>query len=554
MPPTINELFEEAVKAHRDRTVLRMPIPKERKHGQGIQLILNETSYGRLGEMAGRFAAALVGLGVQKGDKVALISKPRAAWATVFFGILRCGATVVPLDPELQPGEIERILIEAEIKGAVASGTKVSDLWAIKGRSLPHLFLVSMDRPEQGKVEFLDALLVGRQSIPAIQVAPDDLAILMYTSGTTANAKGAMLTHSNIASNALTAIQVVALSPKDTFLSIVPWHHIYGLTMTLISPILSGATATYAPVDHNLSAVMLKARPTILLGVPKLFHVLYGKVRETIEKSLLKRTIDRLSPKLMGLLVTRKILGKQFRFFTSGGAPLSPEVAAGFRRMGIGILEGYGLTETSPLLTFHEALTDLPGMIPIDGVEIRIDHPDENGVGEVLARGPNVMVGYYKNPKATEASIDKEGWFHTGDLGRLEPGNRLLICGRAKNVIVLDTGKNVYPEEIEWELLNIPTIEEILVYEAERQGAPVVASLVYPNWTTLKKDGISDPDKALDAIWEAIKERSENLAVFKRIKYKESVTLVDQPFEKSVKLDIKRYVYQNKRDSSSPAR
>jgi len=193
-------------------------------------------------------------------------------------------------------------------------------------------------------------------------------------------------------------------------------------------------------------------------------------------------------------------------------------------------------------------------MTPIDGVEIRIDHPDENGVGEVLARGPNVMVGYYKNPKATGASIDKEGWFHTGDLGRLEPGNRLLICGRAKNVIVLDTGKNVYPEEIEWELLNIPTIDEILVYEAERQGAPVVAALVYPNWTTLKKNGISDPDKALDAIWEAIKERSENLAVFKRIKYKESVTLVDQPFEKSVKLDIKRYVYQKKRDSSSPAR
>ena len=551
MYPTINELFDQAVKAHRDGTVLRMPIPKERKRGHGIQLILNEVSYGRLEEMVGRFAAALVKLGVKKGDKVALISKPRAAWATAFFGILRCGATVVPLDPELQPGEIERILVEAEVKGAVTSGTKISDLWAIKGRSLPHLFLVSMDRPEQEGVEFLDALLVGRQPISAVPVTPSDLAILMYTSGTTANAKGAMLTHSNIASNALTAIQVVALSPKDTFLSIVPWHHIYGLTMTLISPILAGATATYAPVDHNLSAVMLRARPTILLGVPKLFHVLYGKIRETIEKSLLKRTIDRLSPRLMGRLVTRKILGKQFRFLTSGGAPLSPEVAAGFRRMGIGILEGYGLTETSPLLAFHEAFADRPGMTSIDGVEIRIGEPDENGIGEVLARGPNVMAGYYKNLKATEAAIDKEGWFHTGDLGRLEPGNLLVISGRAKNVIVLDTGKNVYPEEIEWELLNIPAIEEIMVYEAERQGAPVVAALVYPNWTALKKDGISDPDKALDAIWEAIKERSENLAVFKRIKYKESVTLVDQPFEKSVKLDIKRYIYQKKQTPST---
>ncbi len=554
MPPTINELFEEAVKANRDRTVLRMPIPKERKHGQGVQLILNEVSYGRLEEMVSRFAAALAELGVKKGDKVALVSKPRAAWATAFFGILRCGATVVPLDPDLQAVEIERILVEAEVAGAVISGGKTSDLWTIRTRSLPHLFLISMDRPEQEGVQFLDALLIGRDLMPAVPVSPSDLAILMYTSGTTANAKGAMLTHMNIASNAMAAIRVVELSPEDTFLSIVPWHHIYGLTMTLISPILAGGRATYAPVDRNLSAVMLKAKPTILLGVPKLFHVLYGKIRETIDKSLLKRTIDRLSPRLMGRLVTRKILGKQFRFFTSGGAPLSPEVATGFRRMGIGIMEGYGLTETSPLLTLCEAFADEPGMIPLKEVEIRIDHPDDNGVGEVLARGPNVMAGYYKNPKATEEAIDKGGWFHTGDLGRLAPGDRLVISGRAKNVIVLDTGKNVYPEEIEWELLNIPTIEEIMVYEAERQGAPVVAALIYPNWTVLKKQGISAPEKALDVIWEAIKERSENLAVFKRIKYKESLTLVDQPFEKSAKLDIKRYIYQRKQGSSGPSK
>jgi long-chain acyl-CoA synthetase len=546
MYPTINDLFSEAVKAHRDRVVLRLPIPKERKRGRGTQLILNEISYGRLEEMVGRFASALAELGVKKGDKVALISKPRAAWATAFFAILRCGAVVVPLDPELQPGEIERILGEAEVQGAVASGGKVPDLCAIRERSLPNLVLVSMDRAEQEGVHFLDALLVGRQPLTAVAADPQDLAVLMYTSGTTANAKGAMLTHANIASNALTAVKVVDLSPRDTFLSIVPWHHIYGLTMTLISPIVAGGTSTYGPVDRNLSEVMLKARPTILLGVPKLYHVLYGKIRESIEKSLLKRTIDRLSPTLMGKLVTRKILGRQFRFFTSGGAPLSPEVAAGFRRMGIGMMEGYGLTETSPLLTLCEAFAEQPGMTAIAGVELRIDRPDENGVGEVVAHGPNVMAGYYKNPKATEAVLDKDGWFRTGDLGRLEPGGRLVLSGRAKNVIVLDTGKNVYPEEIEWELLNIPALEEIMVYEGERQGTPAVSAFIYPNWTVLKKQGISDPDQALDVIWEAIKERSENLAVFKRIKYKESISLVDQPFEKSVKLDIKRYVYQKK--------
>ncbi len=541
---TINDLFEKAVTSHQDQVALRMPIPKERKRGRGIRLILNEITYERLGDMVSRFAAALAELGVGKGDKVALIAKPRASWAIAFFAVLRCGAVVVPLDPELQQGEIERILIEAEVKGVVASGGKLAELQAIKESVLPNCFLVSMDRPDQEDVHFLDALLLGRQPFPPVDVSPDELAILMYTSGTTANAKGAMLTHTNITSNAFTAVQCVELTPEDNFLSIVPWHHIYGLTITLISPIHAGGTTTYAPVDRNLPQVMRKARPTILLGVPKLYHVLHGKIRASIEKSFIKRTIDRLSPTLMGKLVKRKLFGKQFRFFTSGGAPLSPEVAAGLRRMGLGIMEGYGLTETSPLLTLCEAFAEKPGMVAIEGIEIRIDQPDESGVGEVLCRGPNVMAGYYKNPGATKAAIDADGWFHTGDLGHLDNAGRLVLCGRAKNVIVLETGENVYPEEIEWELLNIPEIEEIMVYEGERQGAPVVAARIYPNWTILNEKEITESDAALDHLWEAIKKRSENLAVFKRIKSKESLALADEPFEKSVKLDIKRYVYQ----------
>jgi len=544
MVPTLNELFDKAIGAHPEGIALRMLIPKERKRGRGIRLILNEISYTRLGDMVGRFAVALSELGVKKGDKVALISKPRASWAVAFFGILRCGASVVPLDPELQQGEVERILTEAEVKGAVLSGGKASDVGTIKKGPLSNLFLISMDRPEEEDILFFDALLLGRNPAPPVEVSPGDLAILMYTSGTTANPKGAMLTHANIASNALAAIQQVALSPKDNFLSIVPWHHIYGLTITLISAIIAGGTTTYAPVDRNLAQVLLKARPTIILGVPKLYHVLYGKIRASIEKSLIKRTIDRLSPTLMGKLVAKKLFGKGFRFFTSGGAPLSPEVAQGFRRMGLGIMEGYGLTETSPLLTLCEAFATKPGMCAIEDVEIRIDRPDEEGVGEVLARGPNIMTGYYKNPKETKKVIGKDGWFHTGDLGRLDEGGRLVLSGRAKNVIVLDTGKNVYPEEIEWELLNLPAIEEIMVYEATRQGVPAVAAQVYPNEAFFKERKVTDRERVLDLIWEEIKERSENLAMFKRIKHKELVTLVDQPFEKSVKLDIKRYVYQ----------
>ena len=544
--PTINDLFNEAVTTHRERVALRMPVPKERKRGHGVRLVLNEITYGRLEEMVGRFASSLAELGVHKGDRVAVIAKPRVAWATSFFATLRLGATVVPLDPDLQPGEIERILVEAGVTAAIFAGGKAAELRAIKERSLSNLALVSMDRTDEEGILFLDALLIGRKPTPPAAVAPEDLAVLMYTSGTTGNAKGAMLTHANIASNALAMVKVISLSPEDSFLSIVPWHHIYGLSVTLICPVTVGGATSYAPVDRNLSQVMLKSRPTILLGVPKLYHVLYGRIREGIEKGFLKRQIDRLYPTLMGRLLRRKLFGKQLRYFTSGGAPLRFDVAMGFRRLGLGILEGYGLTETAPLLTMCDAFADRPGMSAIEGVEIRIHEPDKNGIGEVLARGPNVMKGYYKNPEATAAVLEKDGWFHTGDLGRMTPEGTLVLSGRAKNVIVLDTGENVYPEEVEWELQRIPEIEEVMVYEAERQGAPAVAAMVYPNWTALKAEKIATPEEALDAIWERIRSQSENLAVFKRIKAKDLVSLVDQPFEKSVKLDIKRFVYQKK--------
>lgn len=544
MYPTISKLFDDAVAEHHDRIALRMPIPKERKHGRGIDLILNEVSYGRLGEMAGRFSAALTGMGVSPGDRVALISKPRAAWATSFFAILRCGAVVVPLDPELQKGEIERILAEAGVKGAVASGGKADEVASMRAGPLKDAFVISMDQVKEEGVLFLDKLLLGKTPMPRVDVDPNSLAILMYTSGTTGNAKGAMLTHSNISSNALTALTVVELSKEDTFLSIVPWNHIYGLTITLITPMCTGATTSYTPVDRNLGLVMQKAKPTIILGVPKLYNVLYGRVRDAIGKSAIKRMIDRSSPTLMGRLVKKKLFGKQFRFFTSGGAPLNPEMAAGFRKMGIGIMEGYGLTETSPLLTMCEAFAEEPGMVAIDGVEMRIDRPDEHGVGEILARGPNIMVGYYKNQEATDEVIDSDGWFHTGDLGSYE-NQRLLISGRAKNVIVLETGKNVYPEEIEFEFSEIPEIEEVMVYEGQRQGIPAVCAQVYPNWALLKENGVSEASDALDRIWEEIKVHNENLASFKRIRFKEALTLVDQSFERSAKLDIKRHLHQD---------
>jgi long-chain acyl-CoA synthetase len=247
----------------------------------------------------------------------------------------------------------------------------------------------------------------------------------------------------------------------------------------------------------------------------------------------------------LGKLVKKKLLTPEFRFFVSGGAALATEVGVGLRRLGLGMIEGYGLTETSPVLSFSEPFTKRAGTVgrPLKGVEIRIENPDADGYGEVLARGPNVMLGYYKNEKRTREVLTEDGWFRTGDLGRLDRAGYLYLAGRKKNVIVLESGKNVYPEEVEWELSQIPEIEEVLVYERERGGTPVVAALIYPNWEELRRQGIEDEEAARDLLWEKIKEAQKNLAPFKRIKSKDDLGLVKEPFEKSTKQEIKRHLY-----------
>ena len=354
-----------------------------------------------------------------------------------------------------------------------------------------------------------------------------------------------MLSHRNITSNIQGVLEVVHIGPEDKIVTIVPWYHIYGLTFTLLAPLWSGATVSYTDDYRNLIEVARRCQVTILIGVPKLYHALWRRMQENFQASFVRRLLFRVAPKLLGKLVKKKLLTPGFRFFVSGGAALATEVGVGLRRLGLGMIEGYGLTETSPVLSFSEPFTKRAGTVgrPLKGVEIRIENPDADGYGEVLARGPNVMLGYYKNPQRTREVLTEDGWFRTGDLGRLDRAGYLYLAGRKKNVIVLESGKNVYPEEVEWELSQIPEVEEVLVYEKERGGTPVVAALVYPNWEELRRQGIEDEEAARDFLWERIKEAQKNLATFKRIKSKDDLGLVKEPFEKSTKQEIKRHLY-----------
>jgi long-chain acyl-CoA synthetase len=450
----------------------------------------------------------------------------------------------VPLDAGLRPAEVARILKEAEVKLLFASPSRYEELLPLADQ-VPSLGEVVSVEAMPGALSLWELLPEEVEAAPDARPDQEDLALLMYTSGTTGDSKGVMLCHRNVSSNVEGILEAIQVTPEDKLVTIVPWYHIYGLTATLIAPIAAGATVSYTDDYRNLIEVARRCGVTIMVGVPKLYHALWRRMKENFESSNLRRLLFRFAPKLLGKAVKKKLLTPEFRFFVSGGAALATEVGVGLRRIGLGMIEGYGLTETSPVLSFSEPFTKRAGTVgrPLRGVEIRIERPNADGYGEVLARGPNVMLGYYKNPRRTEEVLTRDGWFRTGDLGRLDRAGYLYLAGRKKNVIVLESGKNVYPEEVEWELSQIPEVEEVLVYEAKKAGTPVVAAMIYPNWDELKKQGIQEVEAARDLLWERIKEAQKNLAVFKRIKSKEDISLVDQPFEKSTKQEIKRHLY-----------
>ncbi|MFQ5793473.1 MAG: AMP-dependent synthetase/ligase [Candidatus Bipolaricaulia bacterium] len=533
--PTLNWLFEEAVNHHRERPAI-IELQYDGLEQQSV-------TYQELGDLVDGLVYALDEMEIGRDTKVAVLAKPRVEWAVSFFATLKLGGGVVPIDPNLQEPEVKRILHNSETKVAIVDGEHLTMLESLIDSLEMLEYVVAMDAWEGFDFPYLHDLIGERRISVDEEVSPDDLAALIYTSGTTGNAKGAMLTHANLSSNIESVIQVMHVAPDDTLVSIAPWNHIFGLTVTLLIPIRMGATTTYTDQYKELPAIMHQTGATILIGVPKLYHTMFDLVMRQVNSSWLARNLYKykLSSRLVGQQVKKKLVGDRFRFLVSGGAPLDPMVADGLKRFGIGIIEGYGLTETSPVVCFNEAFSEKSGSVgrSIPGVEIKIVNPDEQGIGVIAVRGPNVMQGYYKNPQATQVVLDEQGWLHTGDLGYLDEQGYLYIKGREKNLIVLETGKNVYPEEVESELEQIPYIEEILVRQRMRGGKETVQALVYPNWERL--DPSSDSEKVKQLIWEEIKKRNWNLAAYKRIKTDQDLIIVDQPFEKTTTLKIKRH-------------
>jgi len=447
------------------------------QHKKGEKWI--DLSFGDLGLKVVSLSGFLLRRGVRKDDKIALLFRNRPEWPLIFFATVSLGAVAIPLNPDANEKEIEGILRDSDCRFVFTSDGELFDKISSLESSLLKK-IVSVDSDEFKKAVSCPEHFSGTKT----EISPDDLACLLYTSGTTDKPKGVMLSHKNLLSNTSSLNQSKIFSPEDRILSILPLHHAYSLTVTMMLPLLFGGSIVYPGSirTDELLKTMIEVNPTMFVVVPQMLHLFSKNIEDRLEKmhflarfflkavlnflyKFRKRTGINLTPLL--LRGSHSKFGRSLRFFVSGGAKLDEDVEKLLFKFGFTVLEGYGLTETSPVLTMNlpeEYKIGSAGRA-VPGVELKIENKDKSGVGEIVVRGPNIMKGYYHRDDLTAEVIKEGGWFHTGDLGYVNRKGFLFLTGRLKEVIVLSSGLNIYPEEIEDAYSKHQAIKEICVFE-----------------------------------------------------------------------------------------
>jgi len=491
------------------------------------------------------FGLALRDLGIQAGDRVAILSESRYEWPLADLAILGLGAVTVPIYPTLTATQVRFILENSEARLAIASTPAQQEKVIAAMSAQPRLERMIAIEPAQKAdprvVDFATLLEGGRaarvrepHAFPdaAAKIVPSDLATIIYTSGTTGEPKGAMLTHGNIASNVESCLQVVDLNPADTMLSFLPLCHIFERMGGLYAMLARGVTIAYAENFERVAANAVEVRPTVLTGVPRFYEKVHSRVMDAaarmprfrrrifdwgIAKGVEKarahfkgRERDSLAMRLADRLVWSKLrdrLGGRVRFCISGGAPLAPQVMEFFFAIGVPVLEGYGLTETSPVICLNVPGEEKPGTVgpPVPGVEVRIGED-----GEILTRGPHVMKGYFKNEEATRLAL-RDGWFHTGDIGRIDPDGNLVITDRLKDLLVTAGGKKVAPQPIEALLKKSRWVSEAVLLGDRK---PYVVCLIAPNFAQLEAEAESHGWRSSSRA--ELVERAEVQALYRR--------------------------------------
>lgn len=501
--------------------------------------------------------------GVKPGDRVGLQADNRGEWGHAYLAILEAGGIVVPLDAQLKEHEVGEILVASGANMAIGDKKHLGVLQAAAALRVPNLKLVSLDASDT-----LPSYVEAQEKFPKEKARPEradanDMAVIIFTSGTTGQAKGVMLSHANLLYNVEGVARSFEFGPGDRFLSILPLHHTFESTGGLLCPLRLGASVAYGRGlnSKELREDMVTSGTTLFIGVPLLYEKLISAIHKGIDdapivprifaKTLLG--VTKLIRVTTGLRVGRTMAGPlrrkagldSLRMFVTGAAPFAPEIFWQYIDLGWPVLEGYGLTETSPVVCANHPPHPNPGGVgwPLVGVDVRIDQPDSEGNGEIVVRGPNVMLGYYGNPAAT-AEVLRDGWFYTGDLGCFLPDGRVRITGRLKNMIATAAGKKIYPEEVEVQLGNSPYILEAVVVggkDAKGEREEVHAHIV-PNLTELELHARALGKPLDDAFVEAtikadVETRCAVLAPYKRPK---RVIIRASEFAKTTTGKIKR--------------
>lgn len=524
-------------------------------------------SFPWLAERVEKLADGLLSLEIAKGDKVGVMGENRPEWAMSYLAILRAGGVVVPLDVQLAEQELLHILNDSGARFVIISKGHLPDINEVASR-LPVLkHTICMDDVAQEGVETLDGLMsrVGPETGLKPEPGLDELAVILYTSGTTGLSKAVMLSHRNIMSNVSSLCRAVPFNIHDVFLSILPLHHTLEATCGFLVPLYGGCAIVYARSlkSREILEDIRETKASVILGVPLLYEKMHASMMRAIkDKPFLLRALFNanvgLAKSVKGLTgwnaahallrsVRQKAGLASIKYLVCGGAPLLPEVGRGFADLGFTFLQGYGLTEASPVLTLNRPGRNKPESIglPIPDVEIRLENPNEEGVGELVAKGPNVMAGYYKNPQATGLAIN-DGWLFTGDLAKKDKHGFYYIAGRSKNLIVSAAGKNIYPEEVEAHLLKSPYIAEVMVLgvlnpQTKREE---VEAVIHPNSEALDAHAKAHnlalmPEEIERIIGAEVRKQCLELAEYKRVK---RFHLRFEDFPKTGTKKIKRYL------------
>ena len=562
----LKHMLNTSVELYGDNVAFRQRFEKDKP--------FREITYREALDTVNGLGTALIANGL-KGKRISVIGENCYQWATSYLAAVCGTGVVVPLDKELSAEELKQLIIEADVS-AVLFAKKYEkmfkEMMASGDTGLEMLVNFSpADQCGEGVFSWESLVEEGKKLVESgdrsfidAEIYADEMSVLLFTSGTTGIAKGVMLSHRNICEDLMSAPTILNVNTWDIFFSVLPVHHTYECTCGFLMPLYKGASIAYCEGLKYIVKNLAEVQPTMILAVPLIFESLYNNIMKNVRKQgkeglvrkvlALNKVTKKVGLDLNKLLLKDilKVFGGRMRVLISGGAAIDPAILQFFNDLGFISVQGYGLTECAPMAALnpdrHKYMRNSSVGHLLPGMEVKIEDKNEDGIGEICVKGPNVMLGYYNMPEET-AKVIKDGWFHTGDLGYVDDEEFIYITGRKKNVIITANGKNVFPEELEYYLGRSTMVSESMVWAQEDESGQdtVIVATIKPDMEEVEaaigKDAAGDADQVEKLLWTEVDKINENLPFFKKIK---KITVRREEFEKTTGKKIKRFVESNK--------